>query len=72
MNSMKSYPVIIDQDEAGKYIVTCPSFDGCYTQGNTFEETMENIREAIELCLKDEHDENNFRTVIVSNVVVDG
>lgn len=51
---MKSYPVIIEQDGTG-YIVTCPSFKGCYSQGDTIDEALKNnIKEAIELCLDDE------------------
>lgn len=49
----KNFPVIIEQDEDGKFIVTCPVFEGCYSQGDTFEDAMNNIREAIELCLEE-------------------
>jgi len=28
-------------------VVSCPSLPGCYTQGDTIDETLENIREAI-------------------------
>ena len=40
-------------EEAGGYIVSCPSLPGCYTQGDTIEEALENIKEAILLCLED-------------------
>jgi len=50
---MKSYPVIIEQDENG-YIVSCPAFEGCYSQGDTIDEALKNIKEAIELCLEEE------------------
>jgi predicted RNase H-like HicB family nuclease len=33
--------------------VTCPSLAGCYSQGDTVEEALANIKEAIELCLED-------------------
>lgn len=49
----KSFPVIIEQDEMGYFIVTCPVLEGCYSQGRTLKEAMENIREAIELCLEE-------------------
>lgn len=49
----KNFPVIIEQDEDGKFIVTCPVFEGCYSQGDTFEDALNNIREAIELCLEE-------------------
>jgi predicted RNase H-like HicB family nuclease len=47
------YPVILEQDVTGGYIVTNPAFDGCYSQGETVEEALKNIREATELCLEE-------------------
>ncbi|MFZ5768531.1 MAG: type II toxin-antitoxin system HicB family antitoxin [Bacillota bacterium] len=47
------YPVIIEEDERGGYVVVCPAFEGCYSQGETVEEALANIREAIELCLEE-------------------
>ncbi len=45
-------PVTIDRDEDGVWIVECPSIPGCVSQGQTKEEALENIREAIGLCLE--------------------
>lgn len=50
------FPVLIEQDEDNYYIVTCPSFKGCHSYGETIEEAMDNIKEAIELCLKESKD----------------
>lgn len=47
----KHYPVVIEQDEDGVFIVECPCLDGCRSYGRTIDEAMENIREAIEVCL---------------------
>jgi predicted RNase H-like HicB family nuclease len=44
------YPVILEQDITGGYIVINPAFDGCYSQGETIEEALKNIQEATELC----------------------
>lgn len=46
------FNVTIDRDEDGKWIVECPAIPGCVSQGDTREEALENIREAIELCLE--------------------
>jgi predicted RNase H-like HicB family nuclease len=40
--------VIIEQDEKGYYVVEAPAFPGCFSQGKTYEEALENIKEAIE------------------------
>lgn len=45
--------VLIEEDEDGKYIASCPSLQGCYTQGDTIEEAMENIQDVIEMCLEE-------------------
>jgi len=49
-------------DEDGIYIVSCPQLKGCHSYGETIEEAMENIKEAIELCLEDQNpnDINKF------------
>jgi predicted RNase H-like HicB family nuclease len=49
--------VLIEQDEDGKYVASCPSLEGCYTQGDTFEEAMENIKDVIEMCLRELEEE---------------
>jgi len=42
------YRVIIEQDEDGVYVVTCPALPGCVSQGASREEAVENIKDAIE------------------------
>lgn len=49
---LKQYRVIVEQDEDGVFIASVPSLPGCHTQGKTYEEAMERIKEAIELCLE--------------------
>jgi predicted RNase H-like HicB family nuclease len=46
MAKMK-FPVVIEQDEDGMYIGTVPDIKGCYSYGETLDELMENIKEAI-------------------------
>ena len=48
--------VVIEQDEGGCY-AWCPEPKGCQSQGKTVEETLVNIREAIELFLETLTDE---------------
>ena len=44
--------VTIDRDEDGVWIVECPAIPGCVSQGETKDEALSNIREAIELCME--------------------
>ena len=46
-------PIIIELDEDGYYIVSCPLFKGCHTYGGTIDEALENIKEVIQMCLKE-------------------
>ncbi len=44
--------VIIVPEEEGGYSVSVPSLPGCFSQGETIEEAITNIREAIELYIE--------------------
>ncbi len=44
--------ITLDRDEDGVWISECPSIPGCVSQGQTKEEAVANIQEAIRLCLE--------------------
>ena len=46
-------PLFVEKDEDGFCVVGCPLFEGCYTQGKTFDEALKNIREVISLILEE-------------------
>jgi len=46
------FHVTLDRDEDGVWVAECPSIPGCVSQGTTKDEALENIREAIALCLE--------------------
>lgn len=43
-----NFSIIIERDKDG-YFAFCPKLQGCYSQGDTYEEAMENIKDAIKL-----------------------
>ena len=45
------FNVTIERDEDGVWIIECSSIPGCVSQGKTKDEALENIKEAIRLCL---------------------
>ena len=49
----RHFPVIIEQDEDGTFLVECPKFKGCRSYGENIEEAIKNIKEAIETCIDD-------------------
>ncbi len=51
---MKGYKftVVVEKDEDGLYVASVPLLQGCYTQGETYEEALENIKDAIKLHIE--------------------
>jgi len=49
---MYEFDVVILEDETGGYIALVPALPGCHTQGDTLEELMENVKEAIDLYVE--------------------
>jgi predicted RNase H-like HicB family nuclease len=45
-------PIVIEGDADGCF-VSCPALQGCYSQGGTYEEAVENIKDAIRLHIED-------------------
>ena len=51
-NTKYNFSVIVERDEDG-FVASCPELQGCYSQGDTYEEVMENIKDAISLNLEE-------------------
>ena len=48
----RKFDVILEKDEDGWFIADVPALPGCHTQGKTRKEVLENVKEAIALCLE--------------------
>ncbi len=46
------FTVVVGQDENGLYVASVPLLQGCYTQGETYEKALENIKDAIKLHIE--------------------
>ena len=51
---MREFTVIIERDEDGWLVGSVPALRGCHTQARDMEELLENIQDAILLCLEEE------------------
>ncbi|NIT36937.1 MAG: type II toxin-antitoxin system HicB family antitoxin [candidate division Zixibacteria bacterium] len=49
---MAKYKVVLEQAEEGGFVVTCPAVPGTVSQGDTYEEAVANIKEALALALE--------------------
>ena len=67
------FAIVVEKDKQG-YFAYCPELQGCYTQGETFEEVIENIKDAIKLHVEDRLTNNELVTtsemVSLSNIEV--
>ena len=48
-----TFPIVLQKEKEGGYSVTNLALEGCYSQGETVEEALANIKEATLLCLED-------------------
>lgn len=46
--------IVLERGEDGYFVAHCPSLKGCWSQGKTREEALDNVREAIALYLESE------------------
>ncbi|MBI5410471.1 MAG: type II toxin-antitoxin system HicB family antitoxin [Nitrospirae bacterium] len=51
---MKAYrfSAVVEKDQDG-YFAFCPEIQGCYTQGTTYEEALQNLKDAVRLHVED-------------------
>ncbi len=65
--------IVIEKDEYG-YYAYCPELEGCQTQGDSLDEVMANIKEAIELYLETLSDDEKMaylsREILTTSVEV--
>ena len=66
----KEFYVVIERDEDGIYIGEVPQLKACYSQGETIDELMKNIKEVIEMCLEELEEELTTEFIGVQKVVL--
>lgn len=64
------FNITIERDEDGVWITECPSIPGCVSQGATKDEAIENIKDAIKICLEVRHEKGLPLTVETRQVEV--
>lgn len=46
------FAIVVEKDEDGIFVASCPALQGCYSQGETYAEAVENLRDAIRLHIE--------------------
>jgi predicted RNase H-like HicB family nuclease len=64
------FPIVIEKDDAGGYVVYCPTLKGCVSQGETEEEALENIKDAIKTYLASIEDLKRLKKLRTVEVAV--
>ena len=54
------YKIVIEPQEEGGYTAFVPKLPGCVSEGDTYDETISNIKEAIELYLETQKERNQI------------
>ena len=57
--------IYLEEQEEGGYTVFVPALPWCVSQGENVDEAVKNIKEAIELYLEEEPEDNNFKGKII-------
>ena len=48
-----NYKVVVEECEEGGFYAECPAFPGCHVEGETYEETMKEMKEAVRAFIGD-------------------
>lgn len=62
--------VICKKQSNDSYFAMCPELTGCYTQGDTYEEALENLRELVMISIKENLDELLENQIFSENVSI--
>ena len=46
------YTIVIRKAKSGRYIASCPAIPECHAQGESYEEAVQNAKEALSLCIE--------------------
>jgi predicted RNase H-like HicB family nuclease len=59
-------PVICTKSDEGVYVAVCPDLEGCYTQADTYEKALSNIKELAEGIIKEDLDDEDRKFIVRS------
>jgi len=62
--------MICSKQDNGSYFAVCPEVKGCYTQGDTYEEAYKNLKELVEITVKEDLTEEERQGVMQSTAKI--
>ena len=62
--------MICSKQSNGAYFAICPEINGCFTQGDTYEEACTNLKELVEITIKEELAEKDIEEILLSKAKI--
>ena len=62
--------IICSKQDNGAYFAICPEIKGCFTQGDTYEEAFTNLKELVEITIKEELSDEEQQEILLSKVKI--
>ena len=62
--------MICSKQSNGTYFAVCPEVKGCFTQGDTYEEAYTNLKELVEISIKEELTEEDIEEIQLSKTKI--
>ena len=62
--------MICSKQSNGAYYAICPELKGCFTQGDTYEEAYANLKELVEITIKEELAEADIEEILLSKTKI--
>ena len=62
--------MICSKQSNGSYFAICPEIKGCFTQGDTYEEAFLNLKELVEITVKEELTEMDLEEIMMSKAKI--
>ncbi len=51
-------PILVEIDEDGVFIVSCPLYKGCHSYGKNIDEALNNLKEVAEMCIQEQESQS--------------
>jgi len=62
--------IICSKQSNGSYFAVCPELKGCFSQGDTYEDAVANIKELVEITVKEELSKDEISEILLSKAKI--
>ena len=62
--------MICSRQRNGAYFAICPEIKGCFTQGDTYEEAFTNLKELVDITIREEMTEEDIEDILLSETKI--